>query len=65
VSRDLRALPKAHLHVHLESTLRPDTLAELGGTPPPERFDGFTAFASHNAAVRNCLRSPADFARVA
>ena len=65
MGRDLRALPKAHLHVHLESTLRPDTLAELGGTPPPPRFDGFAAFAAHNAAVRNCLRSAADFARVA
>jgi len=29
VARDLHALPKAHLHVHLESTVRPDTLREL------------------------------------
>ncbi len=65
MSRDLRALPKAHLHVHLESTLRPDTLTELGGTAPPPRFDGFAAFLTHNAAVRECLRSAADFARAA
>src|SRR5438270_5327014 len=30
IMRDLAALPKAHLHVHLESTIRPGTLRELG-----------------------------------
>jgi adenosine deaminase len=65
VSRDLVALPKAHLHVHLESTLRPSTLAALGGAAPPAVFAGFGAFADYNAAVRTCLRSAADFERVA
>ena len=65
MSRDLVALPKAHLHVHLESTLRPSTLAALGGAPPPAVFAGFGAFADYNAAVRTCLRSAADFERVA
>ena len=65
VSRDLVALPKAHLHVHLESTLRPATLASLGGAPPPAVFAGFGAFADYNAAVRACLRTAADFERVA
>jgi len=65
VSRDLVALPKAHLHVHLESTLRPETLASLGVAPPPEMFAGFGAFADYNAAVRACLRTAADFERVA
>jgi adenosine deaminase len=66
VSRDLVALPKAHLHVHLESTLRPATLASLGGAPPmPAAFAGFGAFADYNAAVRACLRTAADFERVA
>ena len=65
MNQDLVALPKAHLHVHLESTLRPSTLASLGGTPPPSVFAGFGAFADYNAAVRTCLRSPADFERVA
>jgi adenosine deaminase len=65
LSRDLVALPKAHLHVHLESTLRPSTLASLGGVPPPAVFAGFGAFADYNAAVRSCLRTAADFERVA
>jgi adenosine deaminase len=65
VSRDLVALPKAHLHVHLESTLRPSTLASLGGAPPPAVFGDFGAFTDYNAAVRVCLRSAADFERVA
>ena len=44
--RDLVALPKAHLHVHLESTIRPATLAALGSAPLlPAAFAGFGAFA--------------------
>ena len=69
--RDLATLPKAHLHVHLESTIRPDTLRELGeangvdvpGEPPV--FDGFRAFADYNALIRACLRRPEDFERIA
>jgi adenosine deaminase len=71
VSRDLRALPKAHLHVHVESTIRPDTLRELAdanGVPlPPQAavsFPGFRAFADHNALIRACLRRPEDFERI-
>jgi adenosine deaminase len=69
--RDLATLPKAHLHVHLESTIRPGTLRELGETHgvdvPAETpvFDGFRAFADYNALVRACLRRPEDFERVA
>ena len=66
MSRDLVALPKAHLHVHLESAIRPATLVDLGGAPPvPASFAGFAAFADYNAAVRACLRTPADFERIA
>lgn len=69
--RDLVALPKAHLHVHLESTIRPETLREIAaanGVAVPERsaeFAGFRQFGDHNALVRDCLRRPADFARIA
>jgi adenosine deaminase len=73
--RDLTLLPKAHLHVHLESTIRWTTLREIGeanGVPvpsPPDDgppvFDGFRQFADHNALVRTCLCRPEDFRRVA
>lgn len=71
--RDLVRLPKAHLHVHLESSVRPDTLREIaeanGVTVPSrvdgERFVGFGPFGEYNAAVRECLRRPADFTRIA
>ena len=65
MSRDLVALPKAHLHVHLESAIRPSTLVSLGGAPPPAVFAEFGAFVDYNAAVRARLRTPADFERVA
>jgi adenosine deaminase len=65
VTRDLRLLPKAHLHVHLESTVRPSTLEALGGSAPPAGFAGFGAFAEYNAEVRALLRSPDRFRRVA
>ncbi len=69
--RDLARLPKAHLHVHLESTVRDGTLAELAaahGLRVPDRaatFAGFRAFADHNSLLRACLRRYADFHRVA
>src|SRR5690625_1300579 len=70
--RALDRLPKAHLHVHLESTIRPATLAEIAaanGMPPPppapEHFSGFRDFADRNALVRACLRRPEDFTRIA
>jgi len=69
--RDLATLPKAHLHVHLESTVRADTLAELAdhhGVDVRARtgpFDDFTQFAAHNGQVRDCLRRAEDFHRIA
>ncbi|GAA4547153.1 adenosine deaminase [Amycolatopsis samaneae] len=69
--RDLTTLPKAHLHIHLESTIRQKTLREIGeangiDVPPgaPE-FTGFRDFADYNALLRECLRRPEDFERVA
>jgi adenosine deaminase len=69
--RDLSLLPKAHLHVHLESTIRWATLREIGhgnGVAVPGQggaFGGFGQFAAHNQLVRNCLRRPEDFTRIA
>ncbi|WP_067481068.1 adenosine deaminase [Actinomadura hibisca] len=69
--RDLTALPKAHLHVHLESAVRWATLQEIGAAngvvvPEPDGpLGGFAAFFEQNNLVRDCLRTPDDFRRVA
>ncbi|MGW7536199.1 adenosine deaminase [Amycolatopsis sp. NPDC054798] len=69
--RDLSNLPKVHLHVHLESTIRPATLKELAAVhgvelpDKPAAFDGFRAFADRNSLTRSCLRTAEDFERIA
>ncbi|MFD9892402.1 adenosine deaminase [Amycolatopsis sp. NPDC059027] len=69
--RDLATLPKAHLHIHLESTIRPETLWEIGtanGIDVPREapaFTGFRDFADYNALLRECLCRPEDFERIA
>jgi adenosine deaminase len=73
-ARDVARLPKAHLHVHVESAIRWPTLREIGaanGTTVPDGpgdggvgFTGFRQFADHGALIRNCLRRPEDFTRI-
>jgi adenosine deaminase len=69
--RDLARLPKVDLHVHLESTIRPDTVLDLASRagvavpPAPGGFTGFGAFAERGRAVRALLRHPDDFHRIA
>lgn len=70
--RDLRALPKAHLHIHLEGALRPDTLDELceryGMERPADtrgqQFDNFGGFNRLYHAACDCIRSRDDLARL-
>ncbi|NBE92736.1 adenosine deaminase [Nonomuraea sp. KC401] len=64
--KDVRTLPKAHLHVHLESTVRPETVRDLGGTPGNGgMFRDFREFADQRARVRGLLRTAEHFRRLA
>ncbi|MCU1488186.1 MAG: adenosine deaminase, partial [Actinomycetia bacterium] len=67
--RALVALPKAHLHLHLEAGMRPTTLAELADAcgidvPPITGFGSFTEFSGMYLAACQVLVGPDEFARV-
>jgi adenosine deaminase len=67
----VRAIPKVHLHCHLEGTLRPATfreLAERAGIVVPEPVYGFPDFAGFLRTfmdVCRSLRAPEDYRRLA
>ncbi len=66
--RDLRALPKAHLHVHLEGAMRAATLSQLAerhGLPADVQSDGsFASFIALYRAACEVVRSPEDLSRL-
>lgn len=67
--RDLAALPKGHLHLHLEAAMRPATLAELADEmsveiPPVTGFAGFTAFAGMYQGLLAVLACPENLVRL-
>jgi adenosine deaminase len=72
VPLDVRALPKANLHLHLTGALRPATLAELAARAglavpdplPPGAVHGWAAFQARYDAARACVRTAADVARI-
>jgi len=67
--RELRALPKGHLHLHFEMGMRPTTLADLAaaaGLPTP-RTTGFRDFSGFSEVIGGLLpvfRRPADLERL-
>jgi adenosine deaminase len=70
-ARDLAALPKAHLHLHLAGAMRPATLRDLAGRygVPAPAHDGtgvrdWAEFQQRYDAARAVIRTPSDIARV-
>lgn len=80
MERDVRLLPKAHLHLHFTGSMRPTTLLELadkygvrlpealtGGEPPKLRATderGWFRFQRLYDIARSCLRAPEDIQRL-
>jgi adenosine deaminase len=67
--RNLSELPKAHLHLHLDGAMRPDTLRELAGkagleVPEIETYGSFAAFSDTMAVAQQVLRTEADLTRL-
>jgi adenosine deaminase len=67
--RDLRELPKAHLHLHLDGAMRPHTLRELAGVagldvPEITTYGSFAAFSDTMAVAQQVLRTEADLRRL-
>ena len=74
----IRRMPKVELHVHLEGSIRPETLLALAernhvalpaNTVPGLRewyqFSDFAHFIDVYMAICNCIRTPADFELIA
>ena len=67
--RDLKALPKAHLHLHLEGGMRMATLRELAAyydvpLPPVGSYTTFTEFADLYVAACDVMRTHDDLRRL-
>jgi adenosine deaminase len=68
-ARDLAALPKGHLHLHLEAAMRPGTLADLCAehsveVPEIGGYGDFSAFEATYEAATDVLRREEDVERL-
>jgi adenosine deaminase len=68
-SRDLRALPKAHLHLHLEAAMRESSLRERAAVlgidvPKLQDFTDFTEFDAAYQCLFAVLREPPAVSRL-
>lgn len=68
-ARDLATLPKAHLHLHMEGGMRPETLTDLAAAariavPAIRGYGSFPAFAATYLAACEVLRSESDWRRL-
>lgn len=66
--RSLPALPKAHLHLHLDGSLRRSTVEEIAreegwAIPRPTGYGSFEHFTETIAVAAACLRNEADVRR--
>ncbi len=69
VVRDLATLPKAHLHLHLEGAMRPETLAEFAreageAVPPVRGYTTFPEFVQMYDGAVSFVRTREQLARV-
>lgn len=66
--KELRSLPKAHLHLHLEAAQRPETFREFAdryGLPEPEKGDGtFATFLRIARLMFGAPRTSEDYGRL-
>ena len=67
--RDLAVLPKAHLHLHMEGGMRPQTLAQLAvkagiEVPVVRGFGSFPAFADMYVAACEVIKTEDDLRRL-
>src|SRR5437867_8927784 len=60
----INSLPKAEVHLHLQGSIEPKTLAELGAAGSGYEYSDFAGFIEAFKWVTSHLRTPEDYALV-